>query len=75
MPTFRIRLTNKDFAASEELEAPTPEAARTNALRGALQIGTDEICAGKMFFGAEVCIECDGETERLLVAIGASPLT
>lgn len=75
MATYRICVVNKDFTANEDIEAPTPEAARTEALRGALSIGTDEIYGGMMFFGAEISIQGDAETpERLMVAIGMSPL-
>ena len=75
MPTYRIRVINRDFKANEDFEAPNLEIARVEALRGALQIGTDEICEGKSFFGAEVSIESEGEaTERLMIAIGASHL-
>ncbi len=75
MATYRISINNRDFRASEDIEASGLEAARTEALRGALNIGTDEVCEGKTFFGAEISIEGDGEApERLMVAIGTSPL-
>jgi hypothetical protein len=75
MPTSRIRITNKDFESSCEANASSPEGVREEALRAALHIGTDEICAGKPFFGAEVTIENEhGPGERLVIAIGASPL-
>ena len=75
MPAYHVSIVNKDFSASEDIEASTPAAARSEALRGALNIGTDEVCGGKMFFGAEISIRGDGgTTERLMVAIGASPL-
>jgi hypothetical protein len=75
MPTFRIRITNKDFECCGDANAHSPEAARSEALRAALQIGSDEICGGKSFFGAEVTIENEKEpAERLVIAIGASPL-
>ncbi len=75
MPAYRITIVNKDFRASEEIEAAGPDAARTEALKGALHIGTDEICEGKTFFGAEVSIEGEGAgPERLMIAIGTSSL-
>lgn len=75
MPTYRITIINRDFRANEDIDAPSADAARIDALKGALQIGTDEICEGKMFFGAEVSIQGNGEAaERLMVAIGTSPL-
>ena len=52
-----------------------PGEARRHALRAVLDIGADEICNGKIFFGAEVIVERDGEVEeRFLVGIGQSPL-
>ena len=75
MRTFRIRIINKEFESVCEANAHSPDAARSEALRAALQIGTDEVCEGKAFFGAEVAIENEHEpTERLVVAIGASTL-
>ena len=75
VPAYRITIVNKDFTASEDVEAAGSDVARTEALRGALNIGTDEICEGKMFFGAEITIQGDGKApEWLMVAIGASSL-
>jgi hypothetical protein len=75
MPASRIRIVNRDFESSCDANASSPEGVRAEAVRAALQIGTDEICGGKPFFGAEVIIE-DGDqsVERLVIAIGASPL-
>ena len=75
MPTFRIRIINRDFESHCDANAHDPRAARSEALRSALSIGSDEVCEGKSFFGAEVVIENGGETvERLVIAIGASTL-
>lgn len=75
MPTFQVHLVNADFTATNEIDADDLASARTEALKGALQIGTEEICAGKSFFGAEICIQReDGQVDRMMVAIGASPL-
>ena len=75
MPAYRISIVNKDFAASDEHELPSHEAALREALKGALEIGVEEVCGGVQFFGAEVGVECDGEVvERLVIAIGASCL-
>jgi hypothetical protein len=75
MPIYRISIVNRDFRASDEHELPSREAAVKEALKGALQIGAEEVCGGAQFFGAEVGVECDGEVfERLVIAIGASPL-
>ena len=75
MPTFRISVINAEFVVRNEHHCATIEAAREEAIRGALQIGTDEIIGGKGFFGAEVVVEDDGQIiDRFVVAIGSSPL-
>ena len=75
MSIFQIRLTNTDFENSSEIERPSVEEARAEAMKSALQIGVDEVCSGAAFFGAEVRIESEGGTlERLVVAIGVSSL-
>ena len=75
MAEFEIRIVNRDFDASNTVDAPDRKAARTEALKGALQIGTDEICAGKPFFAAEVIVSNPGDSaERLIVSIGMTPL-
>lgn len=75
MPTYRVTIVNRDFTSSEEIEANSADSARTGALRGALTIGADEICEGKMFFGAVITVQGDGgDAERMMVAIGISPL-
>ena len=75
MPIFHLRVINSDFESTNEIEAPDFGGARRQALRAVLQIGTDEVCKGTSFFGAEVRIECDGAVkERFIVGIGQSPL-
>ena len=75
MPTYQIRVVNSDFEASNEAEVSSFEIARQQALRAALQIGTEEVCNGAQFFGAEVRVMLEGElSERFLVSIGQSHL-
>jgi hypothetical protein len=75
VPTFRICIVNSDFRDCEETHQPDAEAARKQALKGALQIGAEEIAGGSAFFGAEVSIAYEGEVlERMMIAIGASTL-
>jgi hypothetical protein len=75
MPTFRIRVINTDFDSSNEINQPSEDQARAEAVKTALQIGVDEVCKGTPFFGAEVRLESGSETlERMVVAIGVSPL-
>ena len=75
MPKFRIRVTNTNYDDSNEIDRRSADEARAEALKSALQIGVEEVCKGTPFFGAEVRIESGKEVvERLVVAIGVSPL-
>jgi hypothetical protein len=75
MSTFQVRVINTDFHARADIDRPTRDEARKEALKSALQIGVEEVCNGKHFFGAEVCIESGDEVvERLVVAVGVSTL-
>jgi hypothetical protein len=75
MASFQIIIVNSDFDCCNDIDAHDDDDARSQALRGALAIGTDEICKGIAFFGAEVRIEVKGDIkERFLVSIGQSPL-
>lgn len=75
MPKYRVHVVNRDFASSDDREFPNMEVARTEAIRGALQIGTQEVCEGRAFFAAQITIDNDhAPTERILVAVGASPI-
>ena len=74
MPTFRIYVINSDFESSNHVDASDFHNARSQALRAALQIGVDEVCQGKHFFGAEIRVELDGKTERFMVGMGQTPL-
>jgi hypothetical protein len=75
MPTFQVHVINTDFSTRADIDRPTRDQARKEALQSALQIGVEEVCNGRHFFGAEVRIERDDEVvERLLVAVGVSSL-
>ncbi len=75
MPPFRITVVNENVTASDEHDLATADAAQREAIRAALQIGTEEIINGKPFFGAEVKVENDSQVvERFVVSIGVSPL-
>jgi len=75
MPTFQIRVINTDYDDSSEVDRPSTDEARAEALKGALQMGVEEVCNGSPFFGAEVCIESGNQVlERMIVAVGVSPL-
>ena len=75
VPCYRISIVNHHFRASNEHDLPSADAARTEAIKGALQIGTSEVCMDRPFFGAEVSIESDGEpVSRYIVSVGVSSL-
>lgn len=75
MATFTIRVVNEDFSSSNEHETDSPDDARVQALKAALEIGADEVLSGKHFFAAEVKVETANQTVgRFVVSVGASPL-
>lgn len=75
MPTFSLRLTNRDFNSESSIEAASLADARAKAFKGALEIGMEEVCSGKPFFGAHLELADEqGEVARYLVAIGATAL-
>ena len=75
MPTYRIHVVNSDFKAEEERDCSNIQAAAKHALKGALEIGSEQVLNGETFFGAEVRIDDGNETAlRFLVTVGSSPL-
>ena len=75
MPTFRVTVVNSEFSAWEDHNLPSLDAARKQGLKAALAMGSDEVCRGKAFFGAEILVEADGDlASRSVVSIGTSPL-
>ncbi len=75
MPPFRIIVINESTSAADDHDLSSAEQAQREAIKAALQIGTDEIMNGKPFFGAEAKVEHDGEVlKRFVVSIGVSPL-
>ena len=75
MPVFTIRIVNEHFAQSNNHEVHSLDRASSQALRGALEIGVDEVVNGKSFFAAEIRVETANEVVgRFMVSIGASPL-
>jgi hypothetical protein len=75
MPTFRVTVLNETFESCNQHEASTVSDAYQRAIKGALEIGIEEISKGKSFFGAEVKVESgDVLVGRYVVSVGASPL-
>lgn len=75
MPTFTISVVNETFASSNQHEMTTLDNATAQALQAALQIGAEEIVAGKPFFAAEVKVESANQVVgRFMVSVGSSRL-
>jgi hypothetical protein len=75
MPTFRVTVLNETFESCNHHQAAEVSDAVQRAIRGALEIGVEEISKGKSFFGAEVKVENgDVLVGRYVVSVGASPL-
>ena len=75
MATYRISVVNEHFTASNEHECGDVVTAWKYAIRGALDIATDQVSHGKPFFGAEVRLEEGNKLiGRYVVSAGASLL-
>jgi len=75
MPLFRISVLNGTFHACDEHELATASDAKTEGIKGALAIGSDEVSKGKQLFGAELKIEEGDElVGRFVVSVSASPI-
>lgn len=75
MPTLLVTVVNETIESRNHHEAATASDAYQRAIRGALEIGVDEVSNGKPFFGAEVKVENgDSLMGRFVVSVGASPL-
>jgi hypothetical protein len=75
MPSFHITILNKDFCSTNQHECADVGAAQHAAIKGALEIGIDQLTEDKPFFGAEITVE--DESRRVghyVVALGISPL-
>ena len=74
MPSFRIMVINETFESAIEQELADMDEAKASALKGALELGVEQILAGKTFFGAEVVVADAQVRERFLLSIGTSAL-
>jgi hypothetical protein len=75
VPPFRIIVINESTSAADDHDLSSAEQAQLEAIKSALQIGTEEILNGKPFFGAEAKVEHGGEVvKRYVVSMGVSPL-
>ena len=75
MPSFQISIVNETFTSSNNHDGLSLDDATAQAIKGALQIGSDEVVRGKQFFAAEVTVKSANEmVGRFIVSVGASPL-
>ena len=74
MPTFQITIINDTFASRSEQELDHLDTAKRQGLKGALEIGVDQVMDGQPLFAAEVVVAHGNTRERFIVTIGASPL-
>lgn len=74
MAQFAISIVNHEFVAMSEQELEDADAAKTQALKGVLEVGSEAVASGKTFFAAEVIVSDGNYRERFVVSIGVSPL-
>ena len=75
MPTFHVTIVNETFSSSNSYEMHSIDDATGQALRAALEIGSDEVAGGKNIFAAEVRVAiADEVVRRFVVSISAAPL-
>ena len=75
METYSVNVLNEHFVSEDEIQAKDEPAALKAALRSALAIATEQVAAGKPFFGAVVTLKREEETlSRMVVSVGAAQL-
>ena len=75
MAIFQVTVINEHFSSSNEYHCEDVVAAWKHAIKGALDIASEEVSRGNAFFGAEVALH-QGEKRvgRYVISVGASPL-
>lgn len=75
METYSVNVLNEHFISEDDIQAKDEPAALKAALRSALAIATEQVAAGKPFFGAVVTLKREEETlSRVVVSVGAAQL-
>lgn len=74
MPKYLISVVNDEFRVENDMEHGDSNAASKEAIKGALEVGVEQVLSGKQFFGAEVMVSDGNSCERFVIAVGASPL-
>jgi hypothetical protein len=74
VPTFAIKIINDTFEATNHEDLADMGAAKRQALKGALEIGTEKVLAGEPVFAAEVIVADGTDRQRFIVTIATSPL-
>ena len=74
MSAFQITVVNDEFAFTSEEEVSDFDEARASGMKGALEVGIEQILAGKELFGAEITVSNGDVRERFVVSIATSKL-
>jgi hypothetical protein len=74
MPAFQITVVNDQFTSTIAEELSDVKEARVSALKGALEMGIEQILAGKPLFGAHVTVSDSDVRQEFIVSIAMSPL-
>ena len=74
MATYRITITNSEFETTIEQDLADLGAAKAEALKGVLDVASEQVVGGTAFFAAEVTVRGESDTARFIVALGVSEL-
>lgn len=74
MPSFRITIVNEHFESTSEEELTDFDSAKSSAIKGALELGAEQILGGKPLFGAEIIIGQGVIRQRFILSIATSAL-
>jgi hypothetical protein len=74
MATYRITITNSEFDTTIEQDLADLSAAKAEALKGVLDVASEQVVEGTAFFAAEVTVSGGNERSRFIVALGVSEL-
>lgn len=74
MPTFQIIVANSEFDTNIKQDFDNIDDAKKQALKGVLDVASEQVVAGEPFFGAEVIVTDGRSRERFIVALGVSTL-
>ena len=75
MATYHVTIVNEHYSSSNEHECDNVPNAWKQAIKGALEIASEEVSHGNPLFAAEVVLD-EGQNRigRYVISVGASPL-